>query len=166
MTSRPYTHPRIEPGATGHLDLVEALRAMPGQLRELTGDMAEHFLRERPPGEWSIKEIVGHIRDWAEIDHRRLTMMATQWDPVLQGYDQDEVARQSNHQESDAQELLDNCARWRAQTVDLLTGLVNWNWARTGQHTERGRMSIRQFVERMIAHEQGHLEEIQRRRGS
>jgi hypothetical protein len=49
---------------------------------------------------------------------------------------------------------------WRQDTVQLLTTLVNWNWARTGQHTERGRTSIRQIVEHMVEHEEQHLRDI------
>ena len=48
--------------------------------------------------------------------------------------------------------------------VRLLTTLVNWNWARTGQHREAGRMSIRQLVEEMIDHEAEHLNDVRRLR--
>lgn len=163
MTSRPYTHPRIEPGATGHLHLVEPLKALPRELEALVGDLADHFMRERPEGGWSIKEIVGHLRDAAEVYHKRLYMLATQFDPALEPYDQEAWVRERNYQDADVQELLADIERWRAETVRLLTTLVHWNWARTGQHPDHGRMSIRQMVEWMIEHERAHLEDIRRR---
>ncbi|HLB23777.1 MAG TPA: DinB family protein, partial [Dehalococcoidia bacterium] len=58
------------------------------------------------------------------------------------------------------EELLDKLRHWRAETVQLLTTLVNWNWARTGRHLEVGRLSIRQIVEHMIEHEADHLATI------
>ena len=47
-------------------------------------------------------------------------------------------------------EMLDELRGYREKTVSLLTTLVNWNWARTGQHLESGRMSIRQIVEHTL----------------
>jgi hypothetical protein len=60
--------------------------------------------------------------------------------------------------------MLAELAGVREKTVRLLTTLVNWNWARTGQHREAGRMSIRQLVEEMIDHEAEHLNEVRRLR--
>ncbi len=42
----------------------------------------------------------------------------------------------------------------------MLGDLVHWNWARTGRHEELGRISIRQLVDRAIAHDETHLEQI------
>jgi len=52
----------------------------------------------------------------------------------------------------------------KAENNQLLTTLVNWNWARSGQHLEAGRMSIRQIVEHMVEHEAAHVADIRRLR--
>lgn len=167
QTPNVFTFPRNEPGTEGHLDLVEPLRALPHQLAEALKDATEPQLRYRPaPGAWCIRELVGHLRDAAEVYDKRLYMMSTQTDPLLEPYDQDAYARDHGYMERDVSEMLRELAEHRARTVQLLTSLVNWNWARTGQHLEVGRVSIRQLVEHMVEHEADHLAEIRRLRAA
>ena len=158
-----FIFPRNEPGTTGHLDLVEPLRAVPGDLRDALAQISEAEALYRPaadPPEWCIKEIIGHLRDAAEVYHKRLYMMSTQTDPILQPYDQDAYARDHAYLSRPLDDMLRELEEQRAQTVFLLTTLVNWNWARTGQHLERGRVSIRQMVEHMVEHEGQHLADV------
>jgi hypothetical protein len=160
-----FTYPRNEPGTMGHLDLVEPLRALPKQLEEALKQISESQARfAAPGGGWCIKEIIGHMRDNAEIEHKRLYMMSTQTDPILEPYDPDVLAAERHYADRDVREMLAELAGVREKTVRLLTTLVNWNWARTGQHREAGRMSIRQLVEEMIDHEAEHLNEVRRLR--
>lgn len=160
-----FTYPRNEPGATGHLDLVEPLRVLPHNLETLLTGIREPEASWRPgEGQWCVREIVGHLRDAAEVYHKRLYMMSTQTDPVLEPYDPDAFAREHGYMERPLADMLRELAHWRAETVELLTTLVNWNWARTGQHLEEGRMSIRQLVEHMTGHESLHLDEVLRLR--
>jgi hypothetical protein len=156
-----YVRVRNEPGATGHLDLVEPLRATPKRLEAAIRDLRPQELQARPAGGgWCIQEIVGHLRDTAEVEHKRLYMISTQTDPVLEPYDQDALARDNAYLERDIAVMLRELREVRTDTVELLTSLVNWNWARTGQHLEFGRRSIRQVVEEMIDHEANHLRDI------
>jgi len=159
-----YLNPRNEPGTLGHLDLVEPLRSMPRAVEETLAGLPDRALAYRPAdGRWGIREVVAHLADAARIYHTRLYMMSTQTDPILRPYDPDALvaARGDN---GAIPGLIAEMKEWRSQTVSLLTSLVNWNWARTGQHLENGRMSIRQVVEHMIEHEQEHLEELRRLR--
>lgn len=161
QTPNVFIFPRIEPGTRGHLDLVEPLRAMPGDLSDMLKGITLAEARFRPASDkWCIQELVGHLRDSAEIYHQRLYMMSTQYDPVLPAYDQDAWVIEHDYMGRDLASMLTELAELRADTVRLLTTLVNWNWARTGQHVERGRSSIKQMVEYMIGHEAAHLDEV------
>jgi hypothetical protein len=143
------------------LEIIEALRLLPERLREEVAGLSEAQLRFRPgEGQWSLKEVIGHVRDFAEIDHDRLVRMITQERPVLPGYDQEDLAREHNHQEADLGAVLDELASIRRETVRVLTELVDANWARTGRHLERGTISIRQHVDRIVGHEALHLEHV------
>ena len=167
QTPNVFTYPRNEPGTRGHLDLVEPLRALPRLLAgELDGITEAEATRRPASGGWCIKEIVGHLRDAAEVYHKRLYMVSTQTDPVLEPYDQDAYSREHGYMERTIDSMLAELAEFRADTVQLLTTLVNWNWARSGQHLEAGRMSIRQIVDHMVRHEAGHVEEIRRLRST
>ena len=143
------------------LEIIEALRLLPERVREEVAGLSEEELRFRPgEGEWSLKEVVGHLRDFAEIDHDRLCRMIKQESPFLPGYDQEALVRERNYREADLQAILNELASFRRETVRILTELVDANWARTGRHQERGTFSIRQFVELLIRHEAMHLEHI------
>lgn len=161
QTPNVFTYPRTEPGTTGHLDLVEALRTLPRDLAEALRGVTEIEATFRSsPASWCIKEIVGHLRDAAEVYHKRIYMMSTQTDPILESYDQEAFVIEHAYMTRSIDEMVRELSEWRADTVRLLTTLVNWNWARSGQHTERGRTSIRQIVEHMAEHEAEHLRDI------
>jgi uncharacterized damage-inducible protein DinB len=143
------------------LHITEALKALPGRVASEIEGLSEEQLRFRPgAGEWSIKEVCGHLRDFAEINDRRLHRMATQERPLLPGVDQEQLARERNHQESDIEAVLEEFRVHRLRTVELLSELVHANWARQGRHEETGIISIRQMTEQIIAHEESHLEHI------
>jgi Mg2+ and Co2+ transporter CorA len=161
QTPNVYTYPRQEPGTRGHLDLVEPLRLLPRDLEEAIAGLTQGEATYRPSeNAWCIKEIIGHLRDAAEVYHKRLYMMSTQTDPILEPYDQDAYVREHRYMERPLADMLRELKEYRSKTVQLLTTLVNWNWARTGQHREMGRKSIRQMVEHMVDHEAEHLADI------
>ena len=143
------------------LEIIEALRLLPERVSEEVKGLSEEELRFRPSeGAWSLKEVIGHVRDFAEIDHDRLCRMIRQESPFLPGYDQEALVRERNYQEANLQAVLDELASFRRQTVQVLTELVDASWTRTGRHQERGIFSIRQHVERLVRHEAVHLEHI------
>jgi DinB superfamily len=49
--------------------------------------------RQRKPGKWSRKEIIGHLIDSAANNHTRFVRAQLQEDLVFPGYDQDEWVR-------------------------------------------------------------------------
>lgn len=143
------------------VEIIEALRLLPEQVRNEVEGLSREVLAFRPAeGEWCLKEVVGHVRDFAEIDHERLQRMITQERPFLLGYDQETLVRERNYQEADLPSVLDELASFRLQTVQLLTELVDASWTRTARHLERGTFSIRQFVELLVSHEAIHLDHI------
>ena len=156
-----FTYPRSEPGSGGHLDLIERLNSHTEELRRELSGLPEATLTYRPKeGEWSIKEVIGHLRDHAQFFHRRLSMMINLEEPRLAAYDQEALVKERNPQVAPIDDLLAEFASQRAETVDMLAELVHWNWARQGRHEERGRLSIRQLVDRAIAHQEAHLAQI------
>ena len=170
QTPNVFTYPRMEPGTLGHFDLVAAVRTIPRDVAEELKGLLLPQLTFRPPddgdGAWCIQEVVGHLGDAAEVYHKRLYMMSTQTDPILEPYDPDEFAARHGYLEKLIEDLLEKLRFWRAETTQLLTTLVNWNWARTGRHLDNGRVSIRMLVEHMIEHEQEHLVNIRRLRAA
>ena len=158
-----FTSPRSEPGSAGHLDLVEQLNTMTSTLRQELAGLPEHALTHRAKAkEWSIKELLGHLCDASHVLHERLFRAIKLEEPRFEGYDQEALVRERNANNARIEDLLAEYAAQRAETVDMLADLVHWNWARCGRHPERGRISIRQLVDRAIAHEADHLAQLRR----
>ena len=156
-----FTYPRSEPGSGGHQDLVERLHIFAGDLRREIEGLPEPAHGRRPGGdEWSIKEVCGHLCDHARHLHQRLCRMIEQEEPRLPAWDQLEEWKKRDPQSMPLADLIDEFINQRAETVEMLADLVHWNWARTGRHEERGRISIRQLVDFAIEHDEAHLDQV------
>lgn len=143
------------------MDLVERLNAIAPALRSEVAALPEETVTAAPAeNEWSIKQVCGHLCDNATFLHRRLFKMIKLEEPDLESWDQDVEMEKRNVQAAPIDDLLAEFAAQRAETVDMLAGLVHWNWARTGRHAEYGRISIRQLVDRALAHEEAHLDQV------
>lgn len=143
------------------VEMIEALRLLPEQVSSEVEGLSQEALTFCPgEGEWCVKEVIGHLRDFAEIDNDRIRRMITLERPFLPGYDQEVLVRERKYREADVDVILEELASFRLETVQLLTELVDASWARTGRHLERGTFSIRQFVELLVGHEAMHLEHI------
>jgi hypothetical protein len=77
-------------------------RAAPSLLA--IGDAAS---RHRPaPGEWSAREIVGHLIDSASNNHQRFVRMRARDDLVVEGYQQDDWVAAQRYQDAPWTELV------------------------------------------------------------
>lgn len=159
-----FTYPRSEPGSAGHMDLVERLQTNSVDVQREIESLSDEAAARRPSeGEWSAKETLGHLCDYDFHLHDRLYRMIKLEDPLLAAWDQETEKR--TPQDAQLSALLDEYMRQRGDTVEMLTDLVHWNWARCGRHEQRGRISIRQLVDLAIAHDDAHLEQLRTARG-
>jgi hypothetical protein len=156
-----FTYPRSEPGSGGHQDLVELLNTFTATLRSELSGLPDATLARRPGAdEWSIKEVAGHLCDYARFLHQRLYRMIKLEEPRLVAWDQHEQLEKRNVDGVEFRDLLFELSQRRDAIVEMLSDLVHWNWARQGRHEFHGRISIRQLVERAVAHDEAHLEQI------
>ena len=145
---------------TNHPDLVEALRVLPDRVAEAASGMSDEELRRRPAeGEWCVKEVCGHLRDNAEIWVGRFHMMTTQTDPLLADHDPASV-HEHNYPEQPIEDILSDLRRQVDESVSLLSDLARDHWKRTGRHATQGRLTVREGLELMLRHAEGHLEQI------
>jgi hypothetical protein len=142
------------------LEIIEGLKAVPDRVQAEVEGLPDTVMRFRTgEGEWSIKEVVGHMRDAAEIWHKRLYQVWAQNDPLFTLYDQDALVRERNYQESNTAAVIEEMRGFRKQTVELLAHAVDWS--RLGQWPGQGRRSLKQFAEVLLDSENEHLRQIQ-----
>jgi hypothetical protein len=141
------------------LDIIERLKETPDLVEAAIAGVPDSVLRERPAeGEWSAKEIVGHLRDKAQIWHKRLFMVFGMFDPVLPPFDGEASVIDNAYQEADVARLIEEMRGFRLQTVELLDHAPDWT--KIGQHRDLGRRTLKQFAEYVIEMEAEHLADI------
>jgi hypothetical protein len=145
--------------SSDRLEIIEGLKAMPDVLeREITG-LSDQVLRFRPAGGgWSIKEVVGHMRDSAEAWNKRLFQVWAQNDPLFVPYDQDAYVRDRGYQDAALGQVLADMRKFRLETVELLAHAVDWT--RLGQWPGVGRRTLKQLAEAVLQSEKDHIEQI------
>lgn len=145
------------------LEIIEALKHLPAMVEAETAGVSDAVLRRRPAeGEWSIKEIVGHLRDMAEVWHKRLYATNSLTDPRWPGFNGEASVQDNAYQDADLATLIAEMGEWRLKTVDLLTYAVDWS--RLGQSPDLGRRSLKQWAEFVIQHDAQHIASIRRQK--
>jgi hypothetical protein len=143
------------------LEIIETLKHIPRQVEAETEGLSDSVLRYRPAdGEWSINEIVGHLRDMAEVWSRRMYMTWSLTDPLFPSFDGEASVREHNYQEADLKTLIREMHEHRMHTVETLAHAVDWS--RLGQHPGFGRRSLKQLGEYIIEHDSSHLADIRK----
>ena len=128
-------------------------------LRELTAELGPDEWLHRPnPNEWSITEIICHLRDVdREIHLPRLNSLMIEKEPFMPGVISDVWAIERNYQVQDGQAALATLAASRAELIDLLPPAGSTIWQRHGRHTFFGPTSFLELVCLALEHDILHL---------
>ena len=138
------------------------LRSLPDELADLTGSLDEETLRWRPiPNKWSVKEILGHLRDFeSEAMQFRYRSVLADDDPYLPRLDNEARQATSDYNNRESTELLGDIRRLRHESIAILERAPAGSWLRTGVHFSAGRITLEQIVSRHVLHDMNHLGQI------
>ncbi|MDI6857881.1 MAG: DinB family protein [Dehalococcoidia bacterium] len=145
---------------TYHVDIVEGLKTLPDAIAAEVEGLSEEELGRKPDGEWSIKEVCGHLLDDSLVWRQRLRMMITQADPILPRYEQESLVAERGYQQAEFASILGQLRAVRVEIAEMLSALPRDGWKRIGRHQERGRLNIRQAMEWVLEHQEIHLRQI------
>ncbi|MGI8586809.1 MAG: DinB family protein [Chloroflexia bacterium] len=145
-------------------DLLDALRATPDTIGALLAGCTEEEAREARGGDenWSVVEVVCHLRDAQERAIERMRAMRDEEDPVLPSYDQEQWARERNYATASLAEAWASFLALQAAFVTDLEALPPSAWERTGRHEEQGRITISSHALHIISHDAAHTAQIAR----
>jgi len=127
----------------------------------LTGVFGEEEDFERATGKWSIRQIVAHLADTELVHAHRYRQVIAEQDPTLIAFDQDAWARSLDYARRKPKQSLETFRRLRAENYELLKDLPETTFARTGNHTERGVVTLRTLVEYQAGHVESHALQLQ-----
>lgn len=147
--------------------LLRSLRKNPvilqGLIKDVWQDQARRF-KDGPDG-WSIVQIVSHLRDLEEIYYRRALRMVNEDEPVLEGFDQEEMARQGDYINQILTKVFGELVEKRRRTLLFFNGLTAEQWQRTGIHPEAGKITLLEQAFQIGSHDTDHIEQIVRAMG-
>ena len=145
-------------------DLLDALKATPETLKGLLAGITNTQARSASGGDenWSVVEVVCHLRDAEEFFLKRMQAMRDQDDPLIIGFNQAVLAREGNYKVAELQSALKGFNILREQVVAEFSKLTPGQWQRTGQHNELGQITIFAQAVHHSAHDAIHCAQIAR----
>jgi hypothetical protein len=145
-------------------DILDALNATPETLNGLLDGISDKQARSARGGDenWSVAEVICHLRDAEEFFIKRYQAMRDQDNPLISGYDQEALARDRNYKNADFRAALVSFTTFRSQTISELAELDPGQWERPGQHNELGQITIFAQAIHHAAHDAIHCAQIAR----
>jgi hypothetical protein len=134
------------------------------QVEQALEGFPDRLLAERPfPGKWTAREIVHHLADSESTSAIRIRKLLVEDHALIQGYDQEAYAVKLRYNDRpDLAPPLGAFRNARLTTLQLISGLSDADWQRTGWHTESGVYTAERWLEIYAAHAHGHADQIRR----
>jgi hypothetical protein len=143
-------------------DLLERFRRGPEVLAMvLTGVFGEEEDFVAAPGKWSVRQIVAHLADAELVGAHRMRAVIAEENPTLTGFDQNAWTHHLDYAQRKPKQSLESFRRQRAENYDLLKNLPESAYARTGNHTEIGSVTLLRLVEGYAQHAEQHARQLQ-----
>ena len=142
--------------------LVAELRTTPARVGEIAWGLSAEQLRQRPgEGEWSMKEVMAHLRDLErDLFLPRLRRILEEERPQFESFDPDVWARSRDHREGSFERDLEEFAAARARTLAFLAALPDGAVARLGLSGYFGPVTLAQYATHVVDHDLEHLGQL------
>ncbi len=147
-----------------HRELIEALKSTPETLKGLLSRVTAAQARSAKGGDenWSVVEVICHLRDAEEISLLRIQAMRDQNRPKIASYDQEALARERNYREADPYAALEAFTTFRELHLTVLSALSAEQWERSGEFETMGLVTISAHTIHKLYHDSIHCAQIAR----
>ncbi len=145
--------------------LIDSYLQGPVILRKAVAGMSREQVHARPvAGKWSTLEVVCHLADFDPIYADRMKRIVAEDKPQIIGADENTFAKALAYDQRDLEEELTIIEKTRSQLGRILRTLPDQALQRVGIHSERGVMTLEQFLTSMIEHIPHHVKFIHEKR--
>jgi DinB family protein len=143
-------------------EIAPLLPATIAQLRvELTAVPERVLVWHPAPGEWCVKDVLGHL---IEADRRgfagRIRIILGADSPELESWEPAAVATARSDCAKPALGLLDELAAMRAESAGLVSRLTATDLDRAGRHPTAGLLRVRNLLQEWVHHDRNHVRQI------
>lgn len=149
---------RKEPAALAPGEVAALLEAEGEAIRAELAALPESLAAWHPaPGEWCVKETLGHLIEAERrgFNGRIRTLLAADGS-ALAGWDQAAVARERGDCGRDLQALSGEFAGLRADSAALVRGLSDADLKRGGEHPVAGFLRVGDLLHEWVHHDRNH----------
>jgi FMN phosphatase YigB (HAD superfamily) len=152
-------HATLLPNFSCPQALLIALPASLSALHTLTLQTPSPAWSQRSqPGEWSLTEILCHLRDVErEVNLPRFRAALQDENAFIVGQETDSWAEQRTYIEQDGAQAFNDYASARLELLALLKTFTPEQWERKVRHTIFGPTSLRELAGFMLEHDQSHV---------
>jgi hypothetical protein len=142
--------------------LLDLLAETPNKLAAFTAGLSSAEIRwKNSEAEFSALENLCHLRDLELQGYQpRIERILSEVDPVLADFDGARVAAESNYNSEPSDLALRAFSDAREENVRSMSGVTEEQLKREGLLEGVGRITLKQLVEKMLEHDEGHLEDL------
>ncbi len=141
-------------------DIFALLSQQPGELRSLLQHVTNEQANARPvPGEWSIKEVIGHICDTERVFAYRTLRIARGDTTPLAGFEQDDYIRATDFNTRRLTDLIEEFTAQRYANVLCFQSLAEAEIDRRGIASDLP-VSARALIYMLAGHVLHHVESL------
>ncbi len=142
-------------------ELIDALEQMPVTVGEIVADQDEDDLHKAGPGgSLGAVEVLSYLRDFEELFLDRLSAMIDDDNPRLDWVEDSLWPIERDYVNREPLMMLQEFVELRAKSVHILVDLPIGDWERTGRHPSLGQVTIRRYVERVVARDDEYLDQL------
>jgi hypothetical protein len=147
-------------------ETLDLLAKAPSRLEAFTEGLPPEDVRRRlGPDEWSINDILAHLRSCGDMWGDGIARLLAADHPTFKAINPRTWIEQTDYPDLEFRPSFEAFAAQRAALVATLKALSPEDWERSGTVTGAGKplqRTVRSFAERLVVHERAHLKEIGR----
>ncbi len=145
--------------------ILTTLAETPGQIRALTNGVAPEVLHTPPAdGEWSVNDVVAHLRAAADVWEDGISRMLTEDHPTIRAGNPAARLESTNYAELPFNESFEAFSEQRSRLLDILGSLPEDGWSRSADIVGAGGtrvQTVQAYARRIASHEPLHIEQIE-----
>jgi len=141
-------------------EVLERFRRGPELLAMATTGAAGSELDFAEAGKWSVRQIVCHLADTEAVWVMRFRQVIAEENPTMPAFDQNLWATRLDYTKRKISVALEQFRVMRTENSELLKDLPIGDFERSGSHTKRGAMTLREMVTLSAEHLEKHVMQI------
>lgn len=142
------------------------LRQTVPRIGELTAGLGADALHASPgPGEWSVNDVLAHLRACADVWGAGIASILAEETPTIQAVNPRTWMKSTNYPELKFRSSFKAFARQRTDLLAVLEALPRKSWSRKAIITGAGSLlewTVLIYATRLAVHERSHLKQIRR----